>query len=384
MAVSFENTLRSLNLDSRRAGMFFVMGSIALLAVWSVLAFTVELPLSVASVDGRVVASAEPIEMTSRSREPVVAVPVRLGDRVNAGDTLIQFDSVPLELDLDELRQRERKFAEERESLRREITSQDAVATNAAEEQDRAMDRLRAGVGETLARIQHAENAERLYTELGSQKRIDQLTLSEARSNLEQSRKSLEAERAELLEKEAAKQRALSEIASNRARLEGKEAQLSGAIAELGPQIRQLERRIDESRLRAQFAGKIGAIAQLTVGQIVEPGAWLMTLVPEHGYEFQSHFVAAEAAGRVHVDQSARIEFFALPWTQYGMLDARVVRVGSEERDGRVEVDLELDKEASLYDAVSHGLKGRATVLVEEVTLARKLINLLGSPRVQR
>ena len=155
-------------------------------------------------------------------------------------------------------------------------------------------------------------------------KQIDQLTLSEARSNVAQARKTLEAERAELLEKEAAKQRTLNEIASNRARLDGKDAQLSGAIAELGPQIQQLERRIAESRVHAQFAGRIGAIAQLTVGQIAEPGTWLMTLVPEHGYEFQSHFVAAQAAGRVRVDQHARIEFFALPWTQYGMLDARV------------------------------------------------------------
>ena len=364
--------------------MFFVVGSIVLFAMWTVLAFTVALPLSVASVDGRVVAAAEPIELTSRSHEPVVAVAVRLGDRVNAGDLLIQFDSVPLELDLDLLRQRAHKFADERLSLQREIGSLDAAATNQAEEHDRAMDRLRARLGETLARIQHSENAERLYSELGSKKQIDQLTLSEARSNLEQGRKGLEAERAELLEKEAAKQRTINEIASNRARLEGKDAQLSGAIAELGPQIQQLERRVAESRVRAQFAGRIGAIAQLTVGQTAEPGAWLMTLVPEHGYEFQSHFIAADAAGRVHVDQSARIEFFALPWTQYGMLDAHVVRVGSEERDGRVEVDLELDKTSSLYDSVSHGLKGRATVLVEEVTLARKLINLLGSPRAQR
>lgn len=363
--------------------MLFISGGATLFALWFVLATTVALPLSVASVDGRVVAAAEPIELTSRSHEPVVAVPVRLGDRVNEGDVLIQFDSVPLELDLDLLRQRTHKFADERQSLQREVDSLDAGAANQAEELDRAMDRLRAHIGETLARIEHAENAERLYTELGSKKQIDQLTLSEARSNVAQARKTLEAERAELLEKEAAKQRTLNEIASNRARLDGKDAQLSGAIAELGPQIQQLERRIAESRVHAQFAGRIGAIAQLTVGQLAEPGTWLMTLVPEQGYEFQSHFVAAQAAGRVRVDQHARIEFFALPWTQYGMLDARVVRVGSEERDGRVEVDLELDKTAPLYEAVSHGLKGRATVLVEEVTLARKLINLLGSPQSQ-
>lgn len=384
MAVSFENTLRSLNLDSRRAGMFFVGGGIVLLAVWIAIAFSVRMPLSVASVDGRVVAAADPIELTSRSREPVIATPVRLGDSVNTGDLLIQFDSVPLELDLDLLRQRARKFSEERESLQSEMSSLDAGAVNEANEYDRAMDRLRGREGETLARIKHAENTEQVYIDLRSQKQIDVLMLSQARSELEQGRSSLEAQRAELLEKEAAKQRALNTTATNRARLEGKEAQLTGAIAELGPQIQQLDHRIDELRLRAPFAGTIGAIAQVTPGQIVAPGTWLMTLVPERGYEFQAHFVAAEAAGRVRVDQRARVEFFALPWTQYGMLDARVVRVGSEERDGRVTVDLEMDTEADLYKTVSHGLKGRATVLVEEVTLARKLVNLLGSPRAQR
>jgi len=383
MAVSFENTLRSLNVDSRRAGALFIAGAVALLALWAVLACTVALPLSVASVDGRVVAAAEPIELTSRSNEPIVAVEVRLGDRVEAGDLLVRFDSVPLELDLDLLKQRARKFADERESLHREMSSLDAAALHQADEQDRAMDKLRAHVGETEARVRQAEEAERLYTELGSKKQIDQLTLSQAHSNVEQGRKNIEADRAELLEKEAAKQRALNETASNRARLDGEDAQLAGAIAELDPQIRQLERRIDESHVRAPFAGRIVAIAPLTVGQSAAPGAWLMTVVPDRGFEFQSHFVAADAAGRVRVDQPARIEFFALPWTQYGLLDARVIRVGSEERDGRVEVDLELDRNAHLYEAVSHGLKGRVTVLVEESTLARKLINLLGSPRLR-
>jgi membrane fusion protein (multidrug efflux system) len=109
----------------------------------------------------------------------------------------------------------------------------------------------------------------------------------------------------------------------------------------------------------------------------------LLTLVPEHGYEFQAHFVAADAAGRVRPDQPVRIEFFALPWTQYGMLDARVLRVGSEERDGRVTVDMELEHTSPLYEAISHGLKGRATVLIEETTLATKLVNLLGTVRTR-
>ncbi len=383
VAVSFENTLRSLELDSRRSGLWFVVGGGVLFVAWTLLAFTIDLPLTVASVDGRVVASAEPIEMKSVSAEPVVRVAVQLGERVAAGALLIQFDAAQLEFDLSSSRERERKLTDELAALRREIASSEALAISEGEEFDHAMDRLRARAGETHAQIEHDETAEQIYRALRSQRRIDELKYSEAKSKLAQDRKSLEAESAELLEKQSAKHLAFNQRGVERAQLEGKEAQLAGQIAELQPKLGQLERRIRELSLRAPFAGQIGAMTNLTVGQIAERGTWLLTLIPEHGFEFEAHFTAAEAAGRVRSDQPARIEFFALPWTQYGLLDGHVKRVGSEERDGRVRVDIELERNAELYEAISHGLKGRATVLVEETTLARKLVNLLGAARSQ-
>ena len=379
VAVSFENTLRSLELDSRRSGLLFIAGGIALFVVWMVLALMVELPLTVASVDGRVVAAAEPIEVTSVSREPIVGVAAQLADRVSEGALLIQFDTAQLEFDLSSSNERVQKLSDELVSLRREIQSSDALSINEGEEFDHAMDRLRAHIGETRARIEHDQNAEQIYRDLRSERRIDALKYSEAKSNLAQDRKSLEGESAELLEKQSAKRLAFNRRGVERAQLEGKEARFAGEIAELQPKLHQLERRIRELSVRAPFDGQIGAMATLTVGQIVAPGTWLMTLVPERGFEFEAHFAAADAAGRVRPGQSARIEFFALPWTQYGLLDGRVKRVGSEERDGRVRVDVELAGQGALFDSISHGLKGRATVLVEETTLARKLVNLLGA-----
>jgi hemolysin D len=381
VAVSFENTLRSLELDSRRSGLAFVAGGVALFVVWLLLAFTIELPLTVASVDGRVVAAAEPIEVKSVSPEPIAEVSVQLGQRVAAGAALIRFDATQFEFDLSSTRERIRKLTDELASLRREIASSEALAVSEGEEFDHAMDRLRARVGETRAVIEHDENAEQIYAALRSQRRIDELKYSEAKSKLAQDRKSLEAEAAELLEKESAKRLAFNQRGVERAQLEGKQAQLAGEIAELQPKVRQLERRVEELSVRAPFAGQIGAMANLTVGQIVDRGTWLLTLVPDRGFEFESHFAAADAAGRVRPEQPVRIEFFALPWTQYGLLDGRVKRVGSEERDGRVRVDIELEPRGPLYEAISHGLKGRATVLVEETTLARKLVNLLGAAR---
>ena len=381
MAVSFENTLRSLELDSRRSGLLFVAGGVVLFVVWMLLAFTIELPLTVASVDGRVVAAAQPIELKSVSPEPIAEVTAQLGQRVAEGASLLRFDATQFEFDLSSTRERVQKLTDELASLRREIASSEALAVSEGEEFDHAMDRLRARVGETRAVIEHDEKAEEIYAALRSQRRIDELKYSEAKSKLAQDRKSLEAESAELLEKESAKRLVFNQRGVERAQLEGKEAQLAGEIAELQPKIRQLERRVAELTVRAPFAGQIGAMANLTVGQIVDRGTWLMTLVPDRGFEFEAHFAAADAAGRVQPQQPVRIEFFALPWTQYGLLDGRVERVGSEERDGRVRVDIQLDARGPLYEAISHGLKGRATVLVEETTLARKLVNLLGAAR---
>ncbi|NJN52276.1 MAG: hypothetical protein HC809_11440, partial [Gammaproteobacteria bacterium] len=277
MAVSFEDTMRSLERDSRNTGLRFVAAGVALLAAWSVIAFTVELPLSVTSIDGRVVAAAQPVDVTSITREPIVAVGVRLGQRVNKGDVLVEFDSTSLSFDLDSRTQRIAKLRDEMASVRKEIDSSRLSAISEAEEFDRAMDRLRARIGETQARIEHAQTAERLYGELRSEKRIDALQYSEARSNLEQSHKVLEAERAELKEKEAAKQLAFSRRTSLLAGLERDLAALAGEIAELEPKVRQLERRIADMRIQATFAGEVGAMASLAVGQTYAPGDWLLT-----------------------------------------------------------------------------------------------------------
>ena len=132
--------------------------------------------------------------------------------------------------------------------------------------------------------------------------------------------------------------------------------------------------------MRAPFPGKIGAMSRVAVGQSMQPGEWLMTLVPDRDYEFQATFLAREAAGRLRVDQPARIRFYALPWTEFGTLDAQVLRVGSEERNGTVRVDFMVDTDSELAAQLSHGLKGEAVIQIDEATLAERMFWLLNRP----
>ena len=119
----------------------------------------------------------------------------------------------------------------------------------------------------------------------------------------------------------------------------------------------------------------------LVAGRVFAPNDWLMTIAPAAGFEFLAAFDAAESAGRLVPGQPADIEFHALPWTEFGTLDAVVTRVGNEERDGRIEVALELDSTAPLFRHVAHGLQGRVTVATRSATLADKLLQLVATQR---
>lgn len=379
VAIPFENTLNALRGNSRRAGWWLAGGGAGVMLVWLAVAFAVAVPVTVSSVDGRVVSTTDPMEISSTSDEPVVALPFKLGDQVAANDLLVEFDSLALRLRLEEHRERVSALRQEVASIEQEIVSSSQAGLNQLDSYDRAQERLAARMGESRAQLEHAVTAERLYGELRSERRIDALKYSQARADLERSRMTLQAQQAESNELLANRRLAANRNATHQAQLAREKAQLSGAIAELQPQIRGLRSRIDEQTVRAPFAGEIGATARFTPGQSVPPGEWMMTLVPTKEFEFQATFAAREAAGRVVVGQPARIRFHALPWTEYGTMEATVLRVGSEERGGTVRVDFQLDPESPLSGYLGHGLKGQIVLQIDEATLAQRMLRLLST-----
>jgi len=347
--------------------------------VWLAVAFAVAMPVTVSSVDGRVVSATDPMEISSTSDESVVALPFKLGDQVAANDLLVEFDSLALRLRLEEHRERVAGLEQELASIEQEIVSSSQAGLNELDSYDRAQERLQAQMGESRAQLEHAVTAERLYGELRSERRIDALKYSQARADLERSRMTVQAQQAESDELLANRRLAANRSATHQAQLAREEAQLRGAIAELQPQIRGLRSQIDEQTVRAPFAGEIGAAARVTLGRSIPPGEWMMTLVPTKEFEFQATFSAREAAGRLVVGQPARIRFHALPWTEYGTMDASVLRVGSEERGGTVRVDFRLDPESSLSGHLGHGLKGQIVVQIDKATLAQRMLRLLSA-----
>jgi membrane fusion protein (multidrug efflux system) len=66
------------------------------------------------------------------------------------------------------------------------------------------------------------------------------------------------------------------------------------------------------------------------------------------------------------------------PWTEFGALDATVVEVASEVRDGLARVQLSVDAPASARVPIEHGLPGIVDVTVEHATPLALVLRTVG------
>jgi multidrug resistance efflux pump len=380
VAIPFENTLAASAGGTLRTGWWLTAVGATIMLVWGFVALYVGLPVTVSSADGRAVSATDALDISSISDAPIATLPFQLGDAIEPGDVLITFDAEPLQLELSRSQQRLVALRQEIDSIDMEIASIAESRSGELDSYDMALEALAARTEETEAELNYAIEAEALYRQFRSERQIDALQYSRAHTEVAQIRLQLQAQEAQSSELLANKRLALSRNETSRAQLMRHRAGLAGELAELQPAQRKIELQIEELTVRAPFTGRIGAIERVAVGQSLQPGNWLMTLVPNREFEFQATFAAREAAGRLQVEQPARIRFYALPWTEFGTLDAQVLRVGTEERNGTVRVDFKVDTDSPLAAKLNHGLKGEAVVQIDEATLAQRMFWLLNRP----
>jgi membrane fusion protein (multidrug efflux system) len=66
------------------------------------------------------------------------------------------------------------------------------------------------------------------------------------------------------------------------------------------------------------------------------------------------------------------------PWAQYGSIDAKVNRVGSEIRDGQVRVEFAVVSTATPNKLMQHGLPGSIEVKVDHAAPAIMILRAAG------
>jgi multidrug resistance efflux pump len=302
-----------------------------------------------------------------------------LGQDVVAGEILLRLDSDTEQYALREEREKLTALDPELAALRAQVTS----LTQARQEEDRA---AVAAAEETRARLREAEAPAR-YAEqemdrverLHAERLISERDYQQGRAEAQRTRAAAESLRLSLTRMEQEQKTrdrdraaALDQIQAQIARLEGETRGSQAAVMRL---TAVAEREV----VRAPASGRLGEVAPLRPGSVVQPGQRIGVVVPSGRLIAVAQFAPASAIGRIRPGQSARLRLDGFPWAQYGTVDAQVARVADEIRDGGVRVEFGVASPSNPAIKMEHGLPGSIEVAVERVAPLTLLLRAAGA-----
>jgi hemolysin D len=240
------------------------------------------------------------------------------------------------------------------------------------------------------------------------------INLYDAKEELEKSEAALASDQGQLIETDAA----LKEVQSEKAKTvsqfiadnENKLADASRKVDEARQALAKAAARLARTKLRAPTDGVVQQMAVTTVGQVVTTGQQLIVLTPNGGKLQVEALVANLDAGFVKLGQEAVIKVDAFPFTRFGVLHGKVVKIASAaiaEQDAKralanataaanvapeaptapgqpesfvFPVTVSLDQSAMKVDDATIPLTPGMTVAVEIRTDSRRVIDYLLSP----
>lgn len=378
MTLQFSKTTQSLALDSSR----IVLVSLALaglsLAAWLLWFSFGSVTVYEVSRQARLEVGSAPREISSLQAGRVVSSNVVIGQKVRAGDVLVELDSKPQQLRLAEAEARLPLYPAKIASLRREIAYLDRMM---ADQQGASQVAARAA----NARLQGASAASKFASDAAARIRSDALSGGSA---------TVDAVRAAADARKAASERDISaadlarlgidaRVRSDemRVQVEKLSRDLLATQAEAASTrdlIAQLRLEVASHQIRAPVTGVVGETRPLSAGAYVAPGQKLATILPQGDLLIVADFDPTTALGRIRPGQTARFRLEGFPWVQFGTIEATAVRVAGEVRDQSLRAEFRIARDATRGLVLRHGLPGRLEVRVEKVSPARLLLRSAG------
>jgi membrane fusion protein len=265
----------------------------------------------------------------------VAQLPVKEGDRVEAGQVLLTLDSRQtlegggtLEASLTDALARQSKLLREQISAEdQKASAEDARLASLIKGTETELVALRAERALQVERIalasERLENLRRLsssgYVAKADQRSQEETWLSQRQSLVALDRQ-IAASEGDLAQARNQRDQIAPQTAS-------KLAQLTSSLADLEQRQAEVTAR-GEQVVRSPVAGRVSAL-QTTVGRTVDPSRPVMTLMPE-GSELRAElYVASRAIGFVAEGQRVRLMYDAFPFQRFGAYSGVVERVSA-------------------------------------------------------
>ncbi len=313
-----------------------------------------------------------PLAGTLRGTLPV------LGAAVQAGDVVAELDAAPLVLRRREEEARRDGLLAQMAALRQELAARGQAAALDSQTAQAATQGAQFRTDEAAAAAAYAsDNAQRLAadSDAGGVARADALQARAEARKLAAAKEALSAEARRIGHD------AQSRLAQQRAQADALQRTLATLQADAQASATALQRLaldIEQHRIRAPVAGRVGDVAALHAGEFVPAGARLVTVIPQGDLVAVADFEPAAVLGRLRPGQAAQLRLDGFPWAQFGTVAATVSRVAGEIRDNRIRV--EFTPQAGWPPGVTaqHGLPGTMEVTLERVAPAELLLRAVG------
>jgi hemolysin D len=211
------------------------------------------------------------------------------------------------------------------------------------------------------------------------------INLIDAQEALEKSQSVLASDQGQLIETTASikelemqKRKTISQFISDN---ETKRADAERKAQELTQQLLKARTKLERTRLVSPIDGTVQQLAITTIGQVVTTGQQLMAIVPSDGPLQVQAYVNNADIGFVKLGQEAVIKLDAFPFTRYGVLHGKVMKIATDAIDSQDARRAEANA-ISLANSASAPLSGgpRNFVYPVALTLDEGAMTVAGSP----
>ena len=386
MATPFSRTSRSLASETSRLALFAWGLVVVMLGSWLAWFVLVKVTLYEVSQTARVEVeqAAHPVAAPMAGR--ILSTSMRLGKRVEAGEDLMTLDAQTARLRLQEEEARLMAIPPQLAALTRQIADEEHAAEHGRKTTASGLAQAQARYHEALSAASFARDQSQRMSRLLSIKMISELDFLRTKTEAEKSQAaadvlSYEIQRltSDASSKKHEKHAALEALRREAALLEGQRELSTVTIA-------RLKQEIEKHVIRAPVSGVLGEVAPLNTGAFVDTGAVIGSVIPSGNLRIVAEFSPARVLGRMHPGQPARVRLDGYPWAQYGSIAAKVGRVASEIRAGRVRVELVPDSQTDVPLLLQHGLPGTVEVEIEHttpITLALRAVGQMSTRPAQ-
>jgi membrane fusion protein (multidrug efflux system) len=377
MPNSFQKVNQSLRIDHGAAPLLIMLVAMVLIASWLLWAFKARLTRYEVSDSARLEVTGAASVLQAGLAGEVQDSYLVLGRTVAPGDILLQLDDTSQRLALNEERTRRQGLNPELQALKDKLQSQLA---------GKAGDQRVLTVASEAAQAQFRDAQAQALLAAQEEARTNKLRAAGliAEAEAERARAAAASKKATAESLQLAAQRLAPELALRNTDRATQQDQILSDIAKLQAdmaaseaEIRRLAYEVERRKIRAPLAGKLTECETLRAGTHLSEGQRLGVILPPGSVEVIADFAPASALGKIRPGQHAVVRLNGFPWAHFGLLQARVSRVAGDIRDGKVRVELALNKQPSAIP-LQHGLPGSVEVEVERISPAGLLMRSAG------